>query len=120
MDAVVSPQGAAMYVLPRGADAVIQIRLSQNNLQAIDTSKEVRIRLTAYPYEDFGVLEGSINSIADLPVEGEYEAIVRLNNGLTTSFGKKVDFVNGLSGEAEVILDDERLMVRLFRKLVKD
>ena len=81
--------------------------------------KEVRIRLNAYTYEDFGVLEGSILRIADIPTEGEYEAIVKLNKGLNTSFGKKIDFINGLSGEAEVILDDERLMIRLFRKLLK-
>ena len=119
VDAVVSPQAPAMYILPIGADAIVQIRLSQNNLQAIDTGKEVRIRLTAYPYEDFGVLEGSILRIADIPTEGEYEAIVKLNKCLNTSFDKKIDFINGLSGEAEVILDDERLMIRLFRKLLK-
>jgi hypothetical protein len=52
-----------------------------------------------------------------MPTEGLYDARVSLDKGLVTGFGKKVSFINGLDGEAEIVMDDGRLMLGLFKKL---
>lgn len=114
---IVSPQSPVVYVIPAGTQPVIQLKLAQYNMSAIDTSKLVRIKLVSYPYEEYGVLEGRIKSISQIPSEdGLYDATVYLNNGLTTSLNKKIHMVNGLRGEAEIVLEEQRLMTRLFNK----
>lgn len=113
---VVSPQNAAMYVLAQNSHPIALINLPQNHFNQMDSSKLVRIKLNAYPFEDFGVLEGKLTHIGQIPKEGQYEAQVQLTKLLTTSVGKNIQFINGLEGEAEIILNDERLMLRLFKK----
>lgn len=113
---VVSPQSPAVFVLQHNSQPAVLLQLPQNNLNKIDTSKTVRIKLNAYSYEEYGVLLGKIRSVSKLPIDGAYEAQVALNSNLETSFGKKIVFVNGLQGEGEIVLDDERLMVRLLKQ----
>lgn len=117
--APINPQNPICFIIDKGSLPIVQVKLSQRNIDKIDSTKEVRIRLDAYPYEDYGVLTGHILTRSSMPVEGLYDAQVALDSGLQTSFGKDVDFINGLQGEAEIVLDDERLMLRLFKKLYK-
>ena len=116
----INPQNPVFFILDKGSLPIVQVKLSQRNINKIDSTKEVRIRLDAYPYEDYGVLTGHILTRSSMPVEGLYDAQVALDSGLKTSFGQNVDFINGLQGEAEIVLDDERLMLRLFRKLYEN
>lgn len=113
---VVSPQSPAVFVLQHNSQPAVLLQLPQNNLNKIDTSKTVRIKLNAYSYEEYGVLLGKIRCVSKLPIDGAYEAQVALNSNLETSFGKKIVFVNGLQGEGEIVLDDERLLVRLLKQ----
>jgi multidrug resistance efflux pump len=116
-NSVLSNQSPAIYIIPENSKPIITMKLGQYNLNAIDTNTTVRIKLTAYPYEEFGVLEGRIRLISDIPVDGTYETIVELTNGLKTTYNKKVEFINGMEGEAEIVLNNERLMTRLFKRM---
>lgn len=118
-DAIISPQAPALYVISENAIPIIRIILPQYNLNAVDTGKVVRVKLSAYPYEEFGVLEGRLVSVSKIPSEGKYAAKVQLPNGLSTSFNKEIEFINGMEGEAEIVLNDERLLVRLLRKIME-
>jgi HlyD family secretion protein len=117
--ALVSPQAPVSYVMPQGSLPIFQIKLPQQNFYQLDTTKSVRIKLSAYPFEDFGVLEGTLRSISAMPIEGQYAAVVSLPKGLYSSFDKELSFINGMEGEAEIVLNDERLLLRLFRKIVE-
>jgi HlyD family secretion protein len=117
--ALVSPQAPVSYVMPQGSLPIFQIRLPQQNFYQLDTTKSVRIKLSAYPFEDFGVLEGKLSSISAMPLEGQYAAVVALPKGLYSSFDKELSFINGMEGDAEIVLNDERLLLRVFRKIIE-
>lgn len=113
---VVAPDQAVAYVLPEEAQPVVLLHLPQYNLSAVDRSKKVRVKLISYPYEDYGVLEGTVSYISIISKEGTYEAIVTLDKSLKTSYNKSITFINGLEGEAEVVLREESLLKKLFKK----
>jgi len=114
---VVSPQNPVMYVLAQNSKPIAMVNLPQQHFHQMEGDRMVRIKLNAYPFEDFGVLEGTLGAISQIPNEGQYQAQVHFPKSLVTTIGKKVQFINGLEGEAEIILNDERLMLRLLKKI---
>ena len=87
----------------------------------VSIGQQVRLRFDNYPYFEFGVVEGTIEKIYEIPEQNIYRAEVLLVNGLKTSYDKEIKFTPEMAGIAEVITDDLRLIERIlhrFRKLL--
>jgi HlyD family secretion protein len=105
-------------VLPENQGEIIGTML----LPAIGAGKvkvgqKVNIRLDNYPYMEFGMLEGRIANISDIPDQGMYYATVVFPDGLITSYGKALVFTQRLNGTAEIITNDIRLLQRILQPL---
>lgn len=90
----------------------------QNSGQ-VKQDQKVIIRLTAYPYQEYGVLIGKVKNISLLPSQETYAVEVDLSFPLKTTFNKKLDLKSELSGTAEVITEDLRLLERIFYQIRK-
>ena len=66
---------------------------------------------------EYGMLEGVISHISEIPDEGVYYATVNFPAGLTTSYGKSFVFKQRLKGTAEIITNDIRLFHRVLQPL---
>ncbi|WP_264566436.1 HlyD family secretion protein [Flavobacterium sp. N3904] len=95
--------------------------LSQNSGK-IKQGQKVLIKLDNFPFQEYGMLEGKIQTMSTVTdKEGNYFVEVTMPNALTTSYNKKLKFDKELTGQAEIISDDMRLIERIFfqfRKLV--
>lgn len=93
------------------------------NSGKIKLGQSVSIRLTNYPDREFGILKGNIQTISPTPdKEGNLLLDVSLPNDLETSFHKKIDFKYEMTGTADIITEDLRLIERLlhqFRDMFK-
>lgn len=78
---------------------------------------EVNIRLTGYPYQEFGTLSGSVMHIASVPNQNAYEIHIELENGLQTSYGKTIEFRQEMDGVARIITNDRNLLLRILEKI---
>lgn len=83
----------------------------------VKSGQKVNIRLDNYPYMEFGMLEGSIANISDVPEQGLYYATVDFTEVLKTSYGKELAFNQRLTGTAEIITNDIRLFHRILQPL---
>ena len=112
-----------MTVVPEGDNEIIaRIRIPMTGSGKVKEGQKVNIRLRGYPYLEYGTVRGIIRSRSLVPHENLYVLDVRLPEGLTTFYGKKLDFSQDMSGSAEIITDEMRLIERViypFKYLVE-
>lgn len=84
------------------------------NSGKIRINQDVNIRLTNFPDREFGVIKGKVKSISLAPDrEGNLLIDVSLPNGIETSYEKRIVFQQEMSGTADIITEDLRLIERL-------
>lgn len=79
--------------------------------------KTVNIKLDNYPYEQFGLLKGKIETITTVPLSEKYLVTVSLPQDLKTTYKKQIQFYPEMTGSAKIILKEERLLYKLFYQL---
>ena len=95
-----------------------RFRSGVKGIGKIAVGQAVRIRLDDYPYQEFGTLQGRVESVSAFSGRGgERLVLVALPAGLKTSSGKSILFATEMSGSADVITEDLRLLDRFFYKL---
>lgn len=89
------------------------VKLSQGSLGKIKEGQKVLIKLDGYPYQEFGSIEGILSKISTTPGrDSSYWGYVALPDQLKTEYGRKLTYRSGLSGTAEVVTADRRLIAR--------
>jgi multidrug efflux pump subunit AcrA (membrane-fusion protein) len=111
-------------ILPQTkSDFLGKIKAPALNSGKIKTGQEVNIRLANYPDREFGIIRGKIKSISLTPdKENNLLIDVTLPNGLETSYKKEIVFQQEMSGTADIITEDLRLIERLlyqFREMFR-
>ena len=112
-------------VLPdSNSDYNIKLDVEPQNTGKINVGQNVNISLWDYPEYEFGVIRGKVRSISrTTDSKGFYKVNVSISNELVSSYGKKLEFRQEMKGTADIILEDLRLMERLFyqfRELFQD
>lgn len=106
---------AVLSIVPLEAgDYVGRIYLKMNRSGKVKTGQEANIKLSGYPYLEYGMLKGVIKSKSLVPSGDTYVIELSLPSGLTTLYGKKLDFTQNMQGTAEIITDN----LSLLRKII--
>lgn len=97
-----------------GKNYLGKVKAPAQNSGKIKVGQDVNIRLANFPDREFGMLRGKINTISLTPdKEGNLLIDVSLPEGLKTSYKKQITFQQEMSGSAEIITEDLRLIERL-------
>jgi hypothetical protein len=83
------------------------------NSGKVKTGQKVNIKLANFPYTEFGMLTGKVKSISLVPDQGKYFVEIELTNGLKTNYNKQLPFFQEMTGTAEIITEDMRLIERI-------
>lgn len=106
-------------IVPKGTSrykAIVQI--PTQNSGKLKTGQRVNILLNDYPYEEFGTIKGEVKQLSLMPKENMYMIEVHImDSALISSFGKSLQFRPEMTGKAEIITEDLRLIERLFYQL---
>lgn len=95
-----------------------KIKAPMQNSGKIKIGQKVNIRLGNYPYQEFGMLEGTIKNISLVAdADGNYLIDVELPRKLVTTYKKEIEFKQEMAGTAEIITEDLRLIERFFYQL---
>lgn len=110
-------------VIPIETEGMIgRVTLPIRNSGKVKVGQKVIIKLTNYPFEEWGSLSGQIQSISEVPKQrGEmtsYIMYITLNN-LKTSFGKQIEFRQEMQGTAEIVVEELSILQRIFYQLRK-
>ena len=100
-----------------------KIKAQAQNSGKIKIGQKVNIRLANYPDREFGIINGTIKAISLTPdKDGNLLMDVSLPNGLKTSYKKQIIFQQEMSGTADIVTQDLRLIERFlyqFRDIFK-
>ncbi|MEM6815750.1 MAG: HlyD family efflux transporter periplasmic adaptor subunit [Bacteroidota bacterium] len=83
------------------------------NLGKVNIGQGVNIKFPAFPFREFGILQGKIASIASVSEESGYTAKISLNNNLKINLGHKINYKEGLLGSAEILLEKKFLFQKI-------
>ncbi|SFA47298.1 Multidrug resistance efflux pump [Pedobacter suwonensis] len=112
---------AILTILPDNKKALIgRLLVPATNSGKIARGEKVLIKLDNYRFQEYGILEGSVQNISFTPDEkGNYYVDVNLPKGLTTSYNKTLTFDKELKGNAEIVTQDLRLIERFLYQIRK-
>jgi len=85
----------------------------------IQIGQTARIKLNNYPSYEFGHLEGVVTKLTEIPNENSYQVEITLNKGMTSSYNKLLTFTPEMTGTAEIVTDDLRVIQRIFNQFNK-
>lgn len=111
-------------IIPNSENGYIgKVKAKAQNSGKISVGQNVNIRLANYPDREFGIITGKIKAISLTPdKEGNLLIDVVLPNGLQTSYKKQITFRQEMSGTADIVTNDARLIERFlyqFRDIFK-
>ncbi len=110
-------------VIPENSNLIGKLKATALNSGKIAEGQQVNIRLANYPDREFGIIKGQVKSVSLIPdKENNLLIDIDLPNGLKTSYNKELVFQQEMSGRADIITEDLKLIERLlyqFRDLFK-
>ena len=112
-------------IIPQQHDIIGQMLLPAGGAGKVKINSRVVIKLDNYPYMEYGAIDGYVKSIS-LISQGQpiatsnveaYLVSVDLPQGLKTNYGENLDFKYEIKGQGDIIVNDRRLIERLFDNL---
>lgn len=101
-------------IIPANGSYNIQLQLPSAGYGKIAKGQPARIKLAAYPTQEYGYLRGKVEEVALIPHQATYRVTLLLTNGLTTNYGKQVVCKPNMECSAEIVTNQICLLKRLF------
>lgn len=112
-------------IIPENNKYIGHVKIPVYGSGKVKIGQDVHIKLDAYPNYEYGQINGEVIEITQIPSNDAteedmiYWAKVKLINGLTTTYQKELNFKPELSGTAEIVAEDLRLIERVFNQFKK-
>ena len=114
---LVSAGTAVATILPDGVPLVVHAAIPNKDIGFVQTGLPARIRVDAYPFQQFGTVDGEVRKV--FPNAGGEESfrvtLTLLEDSIEVS-GNTMPLFPGLTVEAEVLTDKHRLLSVIFFK----
>lgn len=112
---VIDPGQRVATIVPlEHAVVVARAHIPSSQLGLVDVGQAATIKLSGFPFMEFGYIRGKVKTISLVPEEEGYVVEIDLPNGMVSSYSEKLRFVHEMEGIAEITVKDYRLMHRLF------
>ena len=110
--------GKDVFVIAPDTTALLgRIPLKGSGLGKVKAGQTVRIKLDDFPYKEFGLATGQVQGISLVAQQGQQLVSVSLPYPLRTHLGKSLAFKQEMTGEAQIVTEDRRLLGRVFDEL---
>lgn len=99
-------------ILPEIKEVTGKIFLPVLGSGKVEVGQKVNIKLSAFPYREYGIIEGRVEQISLVSKESTLMVNIKLPNGLKSSYKKELPFRQQMQGSAEIITKNRRLLER--------
>lgn len=112
---VVEPAQPLMVIVPSASEVAVEVQVLNKDIGFVREGQPVRVKLEAYPFTDYGLIEGVIESISRDAIQDEklgliYAARIRLGRR-TIRVGSRDEPVGpGLAVQAEIKTGERRII----------
>ena len=105
-------------IIPHYAgDFIGRIKLNMKRSGKVKPGQSVNIKLSGYPYLEYGMVRGVLKSKSPVPENDAYIIEVTFPSGLVTLYGNKLEFNQNMQGIAEIITSDLSLIQKIFNPI---
>jgi multidrug resistance efflux pump len=104
-------------VPPEKTKIIGKINLTVEGAGKVKTGQYINIKFSGYPYLEFGMVRGIVSSKSMVPQNDSYMVEVDFPRGLTTNYGKTLEYLPEMTGSAEIVTEDVRLLERLINPI---
>lgn len=114
----VSINESVFRIIPNNNELIGKAFVSTVNAANLNSTNDTKIELDDYPMEEYGLVNGKIESISLLPNDGFYILQLQVPNDLSTNnFPEGLKFKNEMSGRVFIVTKKKRLITRFYEKL---
>ena len=107
-----------MTVVPdKKSELVGTIVLPMQGAGKVKQGQQINIKFDNFPHMEYGMVKGMVKSISLVTTESNYIVEVAFPNGLRTNYNQVLNFSQEMSGSAEIIIDDLRLIERFLNPI---
>ncbi|TFH89438.1 HlyD family efflux transporter periplasmic adaptor subunit [Vibrio ouci] len=126
----VNSQSPLLSIIPNGSRLDIELFLPTKSAGFIKVGDKVKVRIEAFPYQKFGMLDGVITRIDQsliLPDEKQapvyitepvYRVKARLNQQAMMAFGQRFPLKVGMLADADIILESRSILEWILEPLL--
>jgi len=115
---VVMKDEPVLNVIPHNTGSYVgRVRLKMQRSGKVKPGQPVNIKLSSFPYLEYGMVKGIVRTKSLVPSIDAYIIEIDLPDGLTTLYGRKLEFTQSMSGTAEILTEDLRLLQKLINPL---
>ena len=105
-------------VIPTTKTKIIaRAMIAPANLGKVEKGQLVYIKLSGYPFMEYGMLKGIIKSISLVPEKNAFVAQIELSGGMNSTYKQKLKFVQEMDGTAEIVTKKVRLIYLIINPL---
>ncbi len=106
---VVSKGEQLMVIVPANCPLIVEAKLPNKDIGFVCKGQTARLKLAAFPYQDYGVLAGTVTEIEKYPQEDEkhnssYKVTIIPERDWIMANGKKIYFSSGAALTAEIVI----------------
>ena len=107
-------------IAPTHSPLVLKAQVLPQDIGKLALGQAVKIRVTAYPYPDYGTLDGTVTAISPdvLPQEDKphYEVTVKPDQSFFERGGKRYPLKSGMEARADIVTKEETLLSFILKK----
>lgn len=104
-------------VVPETTRLIGRMPVRQIGAGKIKPGQMVRVRFDDFPYKEFGIVNGTVQSISMVARDGANLVLIDLPYPLATSFKRTIPFKQDMTGQASIVTEDIRLLGRIFYEI---
>jgi len=98
-------------------DIIANMQIPPEGVNKVEPGQLVNIKVEGYPYLEYGILQGSVNTISLVADKNFYSIEVKLISGLSSTTGTDFKFTGQLNGIAEIVTENKSIAERIFSPL---
>lgn len=109
-------------ILPNSNSYYAQVVIPIESSGKVKKGQSVNIRLSDFPSQEYGMLNGTVSDISLMPnntlnEENAYSISIDLPKGLITSYGFHLSQRRFLTGQAQIVTEKRNLVLRIFQRV---
>jgi multidrug efflux pump subunit AcrA (membrane-fusion protein) len=113
-------------ILPEKTSKILiaKAKLPSNNSGKVRLGQTAELRLTDYPFQEYGSLKATVSELSPIAIdnkketEKEYALQLQLTDSLRTTAHKTVNFKQEMGATARIVTEDRRVTTRIFEQFV--
>lgn len=109
---------AAFAIKPAQGNIYARGKLQAEGAGKVQVGQEVIIKLSGYPFQEYGVLKGQVEKVFVIPKTKQTIIDIHLPKGLETTKNRELKFINGMEGRASIHTDNKPVIAWLFKQFL--